>query len=221
MSPAPAREDLLPVSTGNHCLFCGSRDWTWVYLLGNEPDWIKQLGWTFGWHVFMCDACHDYYEGGDDASLVRAHLNQPEPEADESEAVQWVRVVRARQSEPAIPRAEAIVPGVDDLVREGFTPIENLTGAHELAVVWPEAHRRSIPEVRAWALEDEALQGRLWAVRPPWPGWTFDDVFTYLWSLVDHYPEPQQRLDAAAKALHADESEARQQLQRARARDDR
>src|SRR4051812_39937996 len=99
MSRMPDREQLLPVSTGNRCLFCGAAHWTWVYMLGNEPTWVQQLDWTFSWQVFMCDACHDLYEAGDDESLVRAHLNQPEPEADESQAVLWVRVVRARQSE--------------------------------------------------------------------------------------------------------------------------
>jgi len=220
VSQSPTREELLPVSTGNRCLFCGAADWTWVYLLGNEPDWVQQLDWSLSWHAFLCDACHDLYERGDDETLVRVYLDQPEPEADEDQARQWVRVVRARQSEPPIPRADAVVPGVDNLARQGFTPIENLTGACELAVVWPEEHRRSIPEVRSWALEDEVLQGRLWAVRPPWPGWTFDDVFIYLWSVVDDYQEPKQWLDAAAKALHADESEARDQLERARSRSD-
>lgn len=98
------------MSTGGHCLFCGSADWTWMYLLLREPDCVRELGWTLGWHVVMCDSCHDCYENGDDEPLVRAHLNQPEPEADESEAHEWVRVVRARQSEPAIARADASCP---------------------------------------------------------------------------------------------------------------
>jgi hypothetical protein len=197
-------------------LFCDAADWTWVYLLRNEPDWVKVLSWTLGWFVVMCDSCHGHYERGEDDALVRAHLAQPEPEADEAQAELWVRVVRARQSEPAIPRAEAIVPGVDELVAQGFTPIENLTGVHELALAWPEEHRRSIPEVRSWQLDDEPLQGRLWAVRSPWPGWTLADVLTYLWSQVDTYRDPEQRLQEAANALRATESEARQRLERAR-----
>lgn len=217
---SPAREELLPVGTGQHCLFCGARDWAWVYLLLREPGWVKDLGWTLNAFVVMCESCHAYYERGDDEALVRAHLAQTEPEADEAQAGVWVRVVRARQSEPAIARAQAIVPGVDDLVGQGFTPIENLTGMHELAIVWPEEHRRSIPEVRPWQLEDEQLQGRLWAVRPPWPGWTLDDVLTYLWSVLDRaFPEPDQRLLKAAELLRAPESEARQQLEKARGRD--
>jgi hypothetical protein len=220
MPRIPAREELIPVSAGSDCLFCGSADWTWVYLLQREPEWVREHDRTLGWHVMMCDSCHHYYENGDDALLVYAHLNQPEPEADESEAHEWVRVVRARQSEPAIARADAIVPAVADLIAQGFTPIENLTGAHDIASVWPEEHRRSIPEVREWALNDPKAQQRLWAVRAPWPGWTLRDVFTYLWSMVDHHRDPEERLRAAASALRSDEQVARQQLDRARRRDD-
>ena len=62
MPPVPPREEMLPVSTGNHCLFCGTPDWTWLYLLRREPDWVKQLSWTLSWHVFLCNARHDIYE---------------------------------------------------------------------------------------------------------------------------------------------------------------
>jgi hypothetical protein len=215
----PTREELLPVSTGNCCRFCGSAEWTWVYLLLSVPDWVKELNWTVNWQAFVCDSCHDSYERGDDESLVQSHLDQPEAPADESHVRQLVQVVRARHSKPAIPRAGAIVPGLDDLIVQGFSPIENFTGAWEVALVWPAEHRRSIPEVRAWALDDRALQGRLWAVRPPWPGWTLDDVFSYLRSLVDQYSDSEERLAAAAKALRAEESQARQQLGRRRTPD--
>lgn len=108
------------------------------------------------------------------------------------------------------------MPGVAALIAQGFTPIEDLTGAHDIATVWPEEHRRSIPEVREWALDNPRAQQRLWAVRAPWPGWTLRDVFTYLWSMVDHYRDAEERLRAAANALRADEQEARRQLDRAR-----
>ncbi|MFL6237902.1 MAG: hypothetical protein ACJ735_00220 [Actinomycetes bacterium] len=212
----PSREDLLPISTGNHCLFCGRADWAWAYLLRDVPEWVEQLGWTFGWTVVMCDPCHRHYEQGEDDALVRAHLAQAEPEEDETQLRLWLRVVRAQQSDPAIPRGEAIVPGADDLMAEGFVPIENLTGFREVATVWPEEHRRSIPEVRPFVLEEEGPNARLWAIRPPWPGWTHDDVFTCLWSVVDRHREHEDRLRVAAEVLHWEEPRARAQLQRAR-----
>ena len=109
--------------------------------------------------------------------------------------------------------------GVGELMAEGFTPIENLTGMLEVAVVWPEEHRRSVPEVRGWLLKDEQLQGRLWAVRTPWPGWTLEDVVVYLWSLADQHTDPDSRVRAAADALRWDEPRARRQLELARLKD--
>src|SRR4051794_10615870 len=92
------------------------------------------------------------------------------------------------------------VPGVDERRAEGFTPIEELTGFVEVAMVWPEDDRRSVPETREWWLE-EPLDGQVWLVRPPWAGWTMDEVLVFLWSLVDDYRERDQRLQAASAAL--------------------
>jgi hypothetical protein len=109
------------------------------------------------------------------------------------------------------------VPGVDELRAEGFTPIEELTGFAEVALVWREDHRRSVPERREWWLE-EPLGGRLWLVRPPWPHWTVDEVFEFLWSVVDDMRDHDQRLQAASDALRWPEVRAKAQLVKARAR---
>lgn len=108
------------------------------------------------------------------------------------------------------------VPGVDALRAAGFTPIEELTGFTEVALVWPDDHRRSVPETREWWL-DEPLEGKCWLARPPWDGWSTDDVFSLLWSVVDQHRDEQARLDAARDVLRWPESEARQQLATARA----
>src|SRR4051812_14873071 len=108
------------------------------------------------------------------------------------------------------------VPGVDDLRAEGFTPIEELTGFTEVALVWPEAHRRAVTETREWWL-DEPLEGKVWLVRSPWPRWSLGDVFVFLWSLVDQHGDHQARLDAARDALSWPEDRARVQLEQARA----
>ena len=217
----PARDELLPVSTGGSCLFCGTRDWEWVYLLLREPEWVKQLDWTIGWDVVMCDACRGHYDRGEDEVLVRKLVEQRDREDfDEAQAQLLAKVVRERQSEPPIPRRDAIVPGVAELMSEGFTPIEDLTGAESVALVWPEEHRRSVPEVRAWMLEHKELQGRLWAVRSPWPGIPLKDVFRCLWSVVDRYRDGDARQRAAAEVLSWDEPRARSQLAAARAQRD-
>ena len=109
------------------------------------------------------------------------------------------------------------VPGVDAVRAEGFTPIEELTGFGEVALVWPEEHRRNVPETREWWL-DEPLEGKLWLVRPPWPGWSLDEVFVFLWSVVDQHRDHQARLDAARDALSWPADRARVQLEQARSR---
>ena len=105
------------------------------------------------------------------------------------------------------------VPGVADLRADGFTPIEELTGFVEVALVWPEHHRRSTPEVRDWWL-GEPLNGQLWLVRPPWASWTIEEVLSFLWSVIDDQLDHQARLDAAADALRWPEARARAQAAR-------
>jgi hypothetical protein len=108
------------------------------------------------------------------------------------------------------------VSGVDDLRREGFTPVEELTGFVEVAMVWPDGHRRSVPETREWWL-GEPLDAQLWLVRPPWPGWTLDEVLLLLWSVVDDHRDHDRRLRAASDVLRLPEVQARAELAKARA----
>lgn len=103
------------------------------------------------------------------------------------------------------------VPGVEELRAEGFTPIEELTGFAQLALVWPEEHRRAVAETREWWLE-EPLDGQLWLVRSPWPGWTLDEVFSVLWPAVDQHRDLAGRLGAAAGLLRESETQAHQRL---------
>lgn len=110
----------------------------------------------------------------------------------------------------------SIVPGVDAVRAEGFTPIEELTGFVEVALVWPEAHRRTVPETREWWL-DEPLDGKVWLVRPPWRGWSLDELFILLWSVVDQQRDEEARLDAARTVLRWPEDLAAERLAVARA----
>jgi hypothetical protein len=68
------------------------------------------------------------------------------------------------------------LPGVTRLQGEGFEPVEKYTGAVWVAGLWPEEHRRSVPETRAWMLEDQS-DARVWLVRSPWPAIDLDAVF--------------------------------------------
>jgi hypothetical protein len=81
------------------------------------------------------------------------------------------------------PGAESVA-GVEQLMREGYEPVENYTGAVWVAELWPGEHRRSVPETRTSWLDDE-LDGRLWLVRSPWATLTLDEVFALLWRWVE------------------------------------
>jgi hypothetical protein len=77
------------------------------------------------------------------------------------------------------------VAGVVDLRREGFEPIEEYTGAVEVARLWPEGHRRAVAETRAEWLEDATSDGRLWLVRSPWPSLNLRDCLNVLWTWAE------------------------------------
>ena len=74
------------------------------------------------------------------------------------------------------------VDGVADLRAQGFEPIEEHTGAIEVAELWPEDHRRWVSETREAWLDDTNDDGRLWLVRSPWPSLSLPDALNVLWS---------------------------------------
>lgn len=83
-----------------------------------------------------------------------------------------------------------IVAGVAGLRAQGFEPIEDYTGAVEVAHLWPDAHRRWVVETRPDWLDGAGADGRLWLVRSPWPALSLRDSLNVLWSWVerDHAP---------------------------------
>jgi len=101
---------------------------------------------------------------------------------------------------PAAPGADTVA-GVAQLTIEGYEPVESHTGATWVAELWPDEHRRSVPETRpAWSA-DEALTGRLWLIRSPWASLTLDEVFALLWRWV----ERDQELDEVVRRQRVSE----------------
>jgi hypothetical protein len=93
-------------------------------------------------------------------------------------------------------------PGVAELVAEGFTPLEDVTGDLDIAGVWPEQHRRSVAETRAgW--EDIGHGGRCWLVRSPWSAVPLSDVIRLLWSYVREATPDQHHRSGPATAQMA------------------
>ena len=76
------------------------------------------------------------------------------------------------------------VPGVEDLIRQGFEPLGNFTGADEdYGPLWPVEHRRE----SAWPDEHDGWPPPSyprWFVRSPWPGLCVQQVTDALWMHV-------------------------------------
>ncbi|MGY1641978.1 hypothetical protein ACI782_12710 [Geodermatophilus sp. SYSU D00703] len=72
----PRREELLPIAAEQSCIICGSRNWRFVHLLVQAPQWVQALPWDADWFVALCDPCHERHESGDDAGWAAAHERQ-------------------------------------------------------------------------------------------------------------------------------------------------
>ena len=88
------------------CFICGSTDWRYVYLLLNAPDWVQALPWVVNWFVTMCASCHTAFQAGDDDAL-NAASGQSDHVGSAPDTTELLRVLRARSSEPAVPREVA------------------------------------------------------------------------------------------------------------------
>jgi hypothetical protein len=103
------------------------------------------------------------------------------------------------------------VSGVRALRAEGFEPLEEHTGALEVAELWPEEHRRWVPEARAGWLETPDTGARLWLVRSPWAELTLPDALNLLWSWAERDPgelDDRQRRARISEALRWDDATA-------------
>lgn len=102
----PSRSELFPVSREQSCVFCGSDDWAWMYVLLQVPDWVARLSWTANWFVVTCASCNAAFEADDASTLAAAwdRLGEPVP----SDVEELMAVLRSRQSEPPVERRLAI-----------------------------------------------------------------------------------------------------------------
>lgn len=124
-----------------------------------------------------------------------------------------------------LPAGPDTVAGVAEIRAEGFTPIEEVTGRSDIALVWPEAHRRSVAETRPWWIDDHP-DGRLWMVRSPWQALTLEEVLSCVWTYVERDRDQFLQADESAQlvmmgeVLAWSEPRALEQLAIARSRHD-
>lgn len=122
----------------------------------------------------------------------------------------WLNPHQSTAGPSRYPAADDVA-GVVDLRRQGFEPIEEYTGAVEVARLWPEAHRRSVAETRPEWLDGGHPDGRLWLVRSPWPSLSLSECLNVLWSWVERdQPRLTQELwrQRVSEALAWDEAAA-------------
>ena len=91
--------------------------------------------------------------------------------------------------------------------------MEDYTGTLLVAEMWPDEHRRFVPETRElWLEQKPELGGQLWLLRSPWAGWTLQETFNAMWKWLER---PDGKYDAdyvlprLADFLRWEESEAR------------
>ena len=103
----PSRGSILPASADQSCAVCGSRDWSWFYLLLRAPEWVQRRGWFANWFMVLCDDCHVEWERGLEGPLRNRWESNAEPLGRPS-FEEYREVVLAMQSEPPLTRAAAI-----------------------------------------------------------------------------------------------------------------
>lgn len=169
---------------------------------------IGGKGHTWADLVPVCGRCERLYLAGDDDGLNDLRDgNWPDGDAAAHEYLSRSLDAFRHADLGAIPLAEWWPPGVAELVADGFTPLEDLTGDLEIAAQWPESDRRAVPETRAgW----DALwhDGRCWLVRSPWTSIAVTDVIALLWQWIADHERPR------AGGVPADEDLEHQQLVR-------
>ena len=94
----PQREELFPIAPEQSCIFCGSEEWRYVYLLLKAPQWVQELPWVINWFVAVCSPCHAAYQAGDEA-LLAARGGGGSPHFTE-----LLAVIKARLSESPVAR---------------------------------------------------------------------------------------------------------------------
>ena len=103
----PSKRELLPVSELQSCAICGQGDGKWLHLLLNAPAWVQELGWFANWFITTCGTCQRLWND-DDALLVRWRMNDDDHAGRGFE--EYRRVIAAMQSEPPLPRLDAVTP---------------------------------------------------------------------------------------------------------------
>lgn len=169
------------------CGICQTREAVWVHTLDLHLAQFRIFGKDHSWGspVSLCDPCHWSLRAADVEALVAADPSTDGLDAtnlDERVRSGLRALVAADLGSTAIDSARPA--GYRDLIDEGFTPLENITGALFLAHAWPEIHRRALAPINPEATE-YLPDGTHWFVQSPWPSIALRDVFDLVMSTLD------------------------------------
>jgi len=180
------------------CGLCRVHEARWVHPL--DPDRaefrVYGKGHVWGSPLSVCDRCDRLIRERDADGLVAAcpdAAGLTGTDLDEQVGNRVRALVAADLGGHGITLDRPA--GYAALVAEGFTPLENITGALHLARAWPAEHRRALaatdPDDASW-LPD----GQHWFVRSPWPSIPLQSLFGLVLRTLDATLDRQgQRFD--------------------------
>jgi hypothetical protein len=202
------------------CAFCDADTAEWVHQLDPAKAQFTEYGKGHVWasNVAFCERCEQLYRAGEDEELVHLQVGDWDGSAEAiDETIRKPLAVFREADQGPVRLDDLLPPGAAELRAAGFMPVEMLTGEFEIAGVWPWQHRRSLPETREDWVED-AVDGRFWLVRSPWPSVDVRDVVRLLWPWVEAregrnpYRDQQQHLELVRQFLSLDEDSVRKML---------
>lgn len=169
------------------CGLCHLYEARWVHALDMRLAEFRVYGKGHVWGspLTVCDRCHEMLLSKDADGLVAI-----DPRAADLEG----QDLREQLGNGVASLVAADLGGHDinedrpggylELVRQGFIPLENVTGALHLALAWPEEHRRSLP---ATDTDDISYlpEGKNWFIRSPWPSIPLEPLFRLVIRTVD------------------------------------
>jgi hypothetical protein len=139
----------------------------------------------------LCEVCATALHEGDDAALGTRFSD----DWDFAEPAEMAAYLRARTAITV--RAPMPSPDAVRLADQGFEPIGEFTGAHDVAHVWPEQHRAVLTRTGCRTEDDD---GRTWLVRSPWPSLHLRETLNLVWSWIERDPLARSDTHRQARA---------------------
>lgn len=203
------------------CSFCQINTTEWMHRLDWDRASFRVYGKGHIWapEVGLCGRCERLYQARDDDGLVAVyHREWQKTDEDVQEGIRNPLAAFRLADLGGASMAQWLPPGVVEATRAGFTPLSDLAGDDLVVTVWPDEHRRAVPETRPDKREFSE-DGNFWLVRSPWPDIPIQEVIDLMWTWVDErHPIATRRIpgeDAATRqARFADDERTRRDLQR-------